>query len=294
MTVYTLPKILHPSFTSPRQKPTGDFEIDYSHPLAQGIVFCEVFNAGARDLVTGITPTDANKPTFRYGAHGSEQDYDNDNDERLSYGSFSQIQGATKLSFLSLCKFDDDLTDHGIISKAKGTNPADWFEEGFILHMDASGPAFTDTLELFVAEGSGDNARVGAGSNSSNVGQYQTVAATFEGGVDLRIYLDGVESGNSPQSAASVLTSGANLADLTVGAGGPANNNPNDGQIVYVYMWAGRVLTIDEIQSLTDDPYQIFKPKLPFSYNTAAAPVIAPEIVTPLPMRAYRHKGRYV
>ena len=54
MSVFELPLVAHPDFAIPGVKPKGEVEIDWNHPLTQGLVACWINTS--RNLVTDKPP----------------------------------------------------------------------------------------------------------------------------------------------------------------------------------------------------------------------------------------------
>ena len=66
MGILQLPKKFHTDFKVPNKKPIGDVEIDWSHPLTNGLKVCLVFQHGRLfNLVTNTEVTTSASGLFR-------------------------------------------------------------------------------------------------------------------------------------------------------------------------------------------------------------------------------------
>ena len=54
MALYNLPKHLHPDFIGGR-KPVGDVQIDWSHPLSNGLIFYHLLDGSPKALYSKFT-----------------------------------------------------------------------------------------------------------------------------------------------------------------------------------------------------------------------------------------------
>jgi len=252
MGILRLPEIFNPDFSTPKGKPKGPVEVRWDNAATLGMKFCEIFRDHPRDMVAGNIPDSATNGGLIYGVNEPAWDFDDSSSDRLRYGRYLDLEGIENLTIITRARFDDTSADQALVGKVGfGTG---WFENGFLLFGDISSGSGTNEIHMYVASAA-TASRASTADESMNPGVYQDIVGTFEGGVETRIYLNGVEGDNSPVTAVSVADTGTNTEDLDVGSQHSDVGKDLDGAIEYMYIF-DNILPPAVWQSIIKNPYQ--------------------------------------
>lgn len=251
MSLLQVPKKLHPDFKFPGRKPSGyDVEIDWSHPLADGLVGFYLQDSEVFDVVTQkMVPKTGNAPAIGT-PKGLATDYD---------GSTYFVPPAPN------DEFNVDTVTLTAIA-------VEWVVTGAAAHEPIIGKGDNQYalkgrlggLEFFTYRPSAyfDT------SYSPTEGQTFIASGTADDSY-LRLYVDGQEVDNQPDT-------GAGLIDTSIYAFELGRNSQNTGRtcedqnIVFTCIHT-RVLSAAEIAEFHRDPFQVLKPKTPQLYSVPAA-----------------------
>lgn len=244
-------------------KPQYEVQIDYGNPICRGLIGAfNILNIGARNLVTNNLSTLTGSPTYNpaFGAsfNGSS------NDIRESYGASKPASYMDNVTCMSVFKAAGTPTTFGaaagitILTNERGT---------ISVGIDSSGYAamqFTTSANFYVQ----------AGAAVSLVNKESVVIATrdsaaaptgvkiFQGGMGKTF--DGTTGNGLP-----VYGNGGTLNYIH---GFGANSSYFNGSVKISAVW-NRLLSDAELQSLSENPYQIFKaPSRRVWFSTSSGP----------------------
>lgn len=240
----------------PPQKPPLGSQIDFSHPLAKGLVGCWLFNEGSGIKVHDISG---------YGNHGDvsgTSGYWNGGDFK-----FNGTNNYVSISDNNLFTFNDGASDtpFSIITTVNKSDitTCEFFSKGSIPTNDFEyrfGTTVEDKL-LFYCYDESASAYVGRLYNTA-ITAYQNktihLAATYNGmasNIGFRIYLNGerVDDGNFSSGSYSGMENKG--ADTLIGK---FSANYSTGSMRFLYVFR-RVLTPSDIASIHQSPYAMFK-----------------------------------
>jgi len=179
--------------------------------------------------------------------------FDEDNEDYLvvKTGVKKQIEFSTELSIIARIKVNNLASDHTILATdAFGANAQ------FIFWVDVDGfdTGNVNTVSCLVSDGTND-AKIEGNSNLLDSNQWHVIAMTFEvsSATGLRLYVDGVEAGNSPQSTSAISALAATTNDLYIGASPSLEAGKYfDGNFSHLLIIQRR-LTEDEILDIHND-----------------------------------------
>lgn len=243
-------------------KPQYEVQIDYGNPICQGLVGAfNILNIGARNLVTKNLSTLTGSPTYSpsTGAtfNGSTQDI------RESYGA---SQPASYMDNVSCMAVFTPTTAPAAFGAAAGltilTSQRGTIEVG----INSSGYGsmqFTTSTNFFVQ----------AGAAVSLVGKESVVIATRDSAAaptNVKIYQGGMgRTFNGTVGTGTPLYGNGGTINYLHGQG--ANTAFFNGSVKISAVW-NRLLSDAELQSLSDNPYQIFKAPSKRVFFGAASP----------------------
>ena len=227
-------------------KPWPGTEIDWTHPITNGLAVCIPMNAGgaipAQDLVSGTIATNANV-TADVAPEGYAQAYNGTTSKTVL--AVPQLSGPPKTV---LVRFHFNSTSVNQMLVERSNVNAQWE----LLYL-----AGTTALTW---RGNSASDRVKS-TVSLNLGQWYTWGITDTGatsGTPCQFWQDGVPITTTINS---LTTPPANAnTNLNLGQYDNGTNYFLNGSLSYVYIWT-RVLSNDEIVSITENPWQIFIPQ---------------------------------
>jgi Concanavalin A-like lectin/glucanases superfamily len=239
----------------PRVKPPfGSVEIDWSHPLAQGLVSCFLLNEGGGapvDLVTANSATII--PAILGFASGSGGPYFK-NDNSGGFSTSSLILDVTSQPFSIVADFypqssevDNFIVDRAIASVGGG---------GWSLTI-AGGPGIA--LKTYQSDGGSQQTRTSLGSIVYN--RLNRAIATRSGS-SVKGYIDGAEPGYlivgshlDPSSVSLDATFGC-----FAGGGGPPGGTALLDGLDRALFYLNRVLSASDARWLNAEPYDFLRP----------------------------------
>jgi len=245
-TVYTLPKKLHPNFSVSGKKPVGQVEIDRTNPLTDGLWLVQLFN----DRHEPITKTLGN---FQSGA-----DIDVDWGDKIlkmdgstTGPTWTGRNAPQNFTVLGEAYYTSGTVDHALF---------DVNDQQIVIWADT----FSSQLRTSVFAGS---SRVGA-TGGLALNQWVKWGASVDGVSNTaRIYIDG----ELETSGGMGTNTWESHDEIAIGSNYSAAGKYTSGGYKWVYVW-DRVLSDDEIRSINEDPYQIFKPETPIHLLISGAP----------------------
>jgi len=239
----TLPDKLvrEPNLLIPGRKPTGPVEIDWSHPLTNGLRTCHIFQS-TRDLVdnvNGALLVSAKIERNLLNSAGTAN-------SGMYTGTLSKHSG--EITILAQIK---PSSVSGVQQIYAADDSAPPMIRSWQFRLNAA------NVEVITFAGA---VRATAGATTLLVDNWATVGASHSsGGADI-VYLNGVidNTGTNTGALATDLNCphgiGARPQDST------ELREPYGGDIAYVYQW-DIVLSSAQVADLTRNPYQFLKPK---------------------------------
>lgn len=257
-------KLWVPSYR--RKPPIGQEEIDWSHPLARGLVFCSIANAGAggpQELITRQNPSSysgAMVPTPQGPCLGFKIVNSTD---IAYYQNCIVIPASTPFSCAIRCNVAPftSSTRYVMGSNRSGTN---WINRGF--QQDTSNRiGFINSTTgggqsggVIAADSTG-NFYSYCGTHSGTIGDYATNTKVYKNGI-VQSFVAGTEESGAFNIGDGDYFLGNNRTDLT---------RDLSGTILYAYFWT-RTLAPDEAIALHDDPYCFLRPIIRRTYFVSA------------------------
>jgi hypothetical protein len=228
--------LLRPTvWTQQPQQPVG---IDWSNPITRGVVFALPF--GRREAANGKTGTASG--TVAQGITSRGLAVKLNGSSYLDFGSTPFIDPTGPFT-ISLYEETTTAQSYStLLSLPCGTNQLTWLRGSAAGYYCAVGKS-NGTVAQFAdagAQASGERKRfVLTGTALNNY-------ATF------RLWMDGIELSRTTQSFGALTTGNTKI-------GQDGLDNPFNGNIADVTFW-NRALSDAEIKSISDNPWQIFKP----------------------------------
>lgn len=257
-----------------RQVPIGRLKIDWTHPLAQGLLCCYVPGAMGGHDVTGQGPTlvwaSPTNPTMAMGPEGP--------------GSYTNLAGNASLEATATPALKSWTTEFSMYMRAfqpaastSTCNPFNitydnaqsfpYFVAGFQLNSGATGASGN----YYVVANSGGSPSNANFAGTTSVGAQYSLGATILVGGNITPYLNGAAgSTTSFGASAPTSTSTATICLNNIVAGGGRGTN----SVIYIACCWGRVLTADEMAWLDMEPYSFLIPaeaEMPALFVSAAA-----------------------
>jgi hypothetical protein len=235
-------RIRSPIWPDPRVKPPfGAAEVDRSHPLAQGLVACCLFNEGGGlplEFIRQVTPTV--NGTFRYAAAAFGLGWDTTNAGCATYANRSEFDSSA-ITFAWRATLAASQTAFA----------------GIMVIADGSGYHYTlqDTSGNYVVyENGGANYATGLTIASLGGAPHDGVVAIYTDGTGVKGYKDGVNVGTTAFTPAAAVTG----KPFRVGA----ERNTSafiDGVFAHAYLY-NRTLTATDALWLAQEPYAMLRP----------------------------------
>jgi len=249
-------------YFTPHQKPMLGLQINWVHPLSDGLVGCWLFNEGSGNKVfdlsgSGHDGTLVNSPIWTSGDSGPVLQFDDANNRYIDIddGTFfilDKITVVTRVKILSGAVNYD-----GIVTKS------DW-DNGWGLWCSND---FSSKIRWHCGN------YEGAGSIISTAiwegAGWVTVAGTYDR-QNVRLYINGLEDASAAYTDAI-----ADPGDHTLIGKYVSDNYVLDGYIKYVMIY-NRALSASEIALLYREPFCMFKQDLPVSMMYTEAPTGVP------------------
>ena len=163
-----------------------------------------------------------------------------------SSGDIATIDAATTLSACAWVYPTSDTTDGGIMAKSNTTT------DGMLFFRDDVGSVSgrTDIYTIFIADSADtDTARVESATNSGPANVWTHVCFTYQANspVGLRLYINGIEDVNSPQTTGTVGAIDSTTNPFTIGARSDGNTGFT-GNIDEVAV-STKIFTAEEVKS---------------------------------------------
>lgn len=264
MPIYELPKELTPGFST-KTKPTVPVVIDYSNPIARGLVTAiEVHGGNLIDYAGGAALTKGSAYELAVDELGVSNNHTDTINSIVSFAMPALTTGVT-----IFYKFKGANTSN-VANCASGTWPSGWI----------LGPDDGDRAAFFY--NGATTSRPLATGLSLNDGKLHSIAGTWRQNGTSYLYLDGEEA----DSSTTAMTTWTGGSTVEIGNRGDSEIFAQFDGTISCFLIFDRQLTDLEIRSLDADPYQIFKPAIPhvFFSGVAAAP---PPAVTEIPPRLH-------
>lgn len=245
------PRWEEPNLLIPGRKPVGPVTIDWSHPLAQGLTVCILFQSPEpRNLVDGAALTKSGGAYFTPdGQYFDEVD---------DYYTLPNVTITDKHSLLTHPNFTDNTGSFFQYFINWGTVNTDTTINVYLIESSAG----TNPDALIYNNGTGGNSTFKAASYWSGLDDLPvaaTVSPTNSPAV-IRLWVGDIEKTNS-SSGINTWTVTSATRTLYIGARNDLNaDRLFGGTLRYLYIYGARVLSPVEVVSLQRDPYQFLIP----------------------------------
>lgn len=246
-------------------KPPVGTLIDWSHPLAAGLVLAAPLNEGAGGKTfnaanqagnIGVFQTGSASPTWTSGPYGNAITTVSASSQYADFGDIPTLSGATRASMFCL----GNRSSGNLWTTSRGTSTGERFEIF----------AYTNNSVFFIAESGAElygycNAPTGDFSMAMTYDGAQSSTAAGLGG-----YVNGAaQSLTSPDVwAGGAIASGT--YDVLLGKE-ISDNLFSDGRYDLFMVWVGRVLTSSDVATLHANPWQLFTPPQPYYWHGSGA-----------------------
>jgi len=232
------------------QKPPLGAMIDWSHPLAAGLVGAWVFSEGTGttvgDLarVYGADGALTNGPTWTIGPNGAGLSVASASSQYVACGSIPSLSGASSASiFVMGRRVSGAKLPVGALQSVNNQFGVSLYSDNLIYFMASTGAAAT------------------YGTATAPTGDF-SAGLSYDGTQATNATrLTGIVNG-VPQSLTFTGTIGATLGTGTVWQMGHSTAGAyyGDGRLDLVLVWTGRSLGLSDFTSLQADPWQFFAP----------------------------------
>jgi hypothetical protein len=225
-----------------RRQPSGPLEIDRSNPITRGLstVYLPTVRYPGIDLVTRVFDTAATRGVLLPSTNGVAYSTTTASNWSISFAPVGIPASYPALSIFTLFEQYDTTTTGPIFGGGNSsTNYARFFKENtgaisFVPNTNSAGSGITGPV--------------------LNTNQVYALAAIHQGN-ERELFVDAA-SVASANTSITFLNGAYNFA----GSQFPAAGNQRRVGIYCGYVWTRR-LTLSEIKSLTDNPWQIFRPQ---------------------------------
>jgi len=267
----------HPEHWNPHNRlwVSHGIEIDWMNPITRGLVcaapFTDPGNSVIHNLVPGysdgIIESNAINPTWQPTSQGVGFRVDQNSGQARNYGidfGANPVTGTTpRTAFILSYKRGTTANNYIVaLGPAVSATGEDWrfrYDEGngSVLRVEITGSAYVSSL-------------------TPPVGQVNAMACVYGGGTigDHTLWLNGVKE---QATGTAILNTGGDLHFLAADPWGfTATRSTGSTDIFLHYLLFSRALTDREILSLTNDPWQIYRPRHTRVWVPAAGLRISP------------------
>lgn len=248
-------------------KPMLGKQIDWSHPLTNGLVGCWLMNEGSGDIIqdlsgNGNTGSFVADTHFVPGKFGPALNFDGTGDY-VKCGLMPAVEGIGALTVSCWVKVPGTpASTQMIVSKRGEAN-----DRCFYLHVRSS------TTVFFGVYDSGDGESLAQKTNALVPGTWNHIVGVYDG-ANVRVYADTIPGADVVQTGVT----DASTQELAIGADkGDVGGDNWLGQIDNVKIW-NRALSASEVALDYREPFCMFKEDLPVSmmYSYAVGVVVTP------------------
>ncbi len=267
-----LPKHFHPDFRQPGVKPVGPVEIDWTHPLADGLLF---YFIGDQDLVSGnraepVAAYSATQSARNYGRRGFEFESHSTTDGGFGweYTDIDRIDGSSFFTIAIELSTDSKASDATLLASPAvkdGPRAFPWVGIGLTSQS-------TDTsLKAMFANGGSETVISDDGAilldsvpHMYSVSKNDTTTGIF--------YRDGEFFSSNTNAGFDGVVNPTNSAVFTMSSDWGAVDTGVNGRAGLGAIWA-RELDAGEHRAFYADPFALLKPKtLPLYFTVSALP----------------------
>jgi len=267
----------------PNQKPIHGSQIDWKHPLAQGLIGCWLMNEGSGGIIQDISPH-GNNGNFASGAAQPSwvgQSVYFDGGDYIDFGLMKPVGSTVTDGFSVLIQYKTtDGTNQrsfmGILSDGAGLD--------FIIYLNYyyDGVAHYDdgSICLWVRDGAQNFDLYVTGNVGRINGEWHTllITATPKSGISTgKIYFDGIDLNALTNRTQAVLTTAEFTEKVFLGAynsrGTAANNLIGD---IDLFIFWDHVLPPSSAIKISEDPYCFIKKPQNMALRWLGIPAAAP------------------
>lgn len=237
------------------QKPSSGSQINWGHPLAQGLVGCWLMNEGAGKTVNDLARKNSGTNIgARWDSHlkgmGLVFDGTDDYIEHLDSDGLYDFSSGRSFSISCLAYFNANGVDFAIVN-AWGVSPT---KEQWLLLREGTAPN-ADSIKFAVQDTNGNYIVADSVAGTAVAGRWHHVVCVKRQNT-LYVYVNMVVSADNPNTVVATLISypGKIRFGRTV-----RDSDPLNGKINNVSIYA-RALSSSEVRSLYEAPYQFIQP----------------------------------
>jgi hypothetical protein len=239
-------------------------QINWSHPLSDGLVGCWLMNEGGgmaiydstKNGYDGAAVGATGEISWAGGKHGQAIDFVGDTKAAFQFTEI-QFSATDAWTILWGCKTDDEDQEGVLLGQYDTVNN--------YIYMRGNASHY---IRVNTHTG-GSKDFTGVGSQTG--GTFVVCAVTADGGGNLSLYLNGTHFETKTGETTSFRLD-------SIGNGYNSDTFTYDGRMDYVYVY-NRDLTAGEIAHLYREPFCFMKRARPELYVTAAAPTGAPQVI---------------
>jgi hypothetical protein len=240
-------------------KPPVGSQINWSNPLARGIIGFWMFNefAGKGEL---YDHSDYKHNVPRYGGSSANLTWVPEGLDFFEQNFRLTGTNVLKPNYITIeVVFTPDVGDdwHGVVTRRMYETSDPW--NSYSIGRNDS----TGKISFNISNSISGGSQTTLDGEDWEVGVRKHIISTFDGN-DMRIYTDGVETNQTSKTGTIAYESsdhGFFIANTRIS--GTSAGEDFDGTIEFIRIW-NRVLTADEIKEITFNPYQMFEwPSMP-------------------------------
>ena len=235
------------------RQPPYPVGIDWSNPITRNLVFAFEGANGQRCPISRLSAPLSSGNTRDIGRYGIQQKFSGSQaGGSNNFGALKAISGATQATW-DVLFYLDNVSQSAKVFQQWNNNNQNWL-------IDTSG---TGLLWVALDDDSGQRRRWDATNTFPTAGWYRLILV-WAGGSSKRARINKVDITASLTEVNNTGTvHGNNLDPLSIGV---ASDSPLAGKVVFARMWT-RALSVAEVVSLEDLPWQIFEPYTVFGMS---------------------------
>ena len=240
------------------RQPPYPVGIDWSNPITRNLVFAFEGANGQRCPISRLSAPLSSGNTRDIGRYGIQQKFSGSQaGGSNNFGALKAISGATQATW-DVLFYLDNVSQSAKVFQQWNNNNQNWL-------IDTSG---TGLLWVALDDDSGQRRRWDATNTFPTAGWYRLILV-WAGGSSKRARINKVDITASLTEVNNTGTvHGNNLDPLSIGV---ASDSPLAGKVVFARMWT-RALSVAEVVSLEDLPWQIFEPYTVFDNIPLSGP----------------------
>jgi len=244
-------------FFMPKQKPILGRQVNWAHPLSNGLKFLMLGNEGSGSKVfdlsgngnTGTFGAGAASPIWVPGGHGSAISFDGG--DNITGEALSSL--SLPVTIVAYVKFDGAGGWDPIFS----SHDVNGQYHGVLLCNRTS----TDIVWLQYGDGNGttsNDRRTKEGTTALVADRWYHLVGVIRGAGDMDIYVDGIDDGGSYSGTGGAMSISSGIP--TIGQWLAPTDNWLSGKVGYIYLYNNCALSASDVVLLYKDPFCFMQP----------------------------------